>query len=99
MGKCIVLKQNSPEIRKNIEDAGISVCYCAGFNNDLWLDYHVDLGAYFDVHGLGYGDETMQAEEHIALFLHETKPEDIIWCADVKEFIKTIKEYKDGKAE
>lgn len=99
MGKCVVLKQNSPEIRKRIEDAGINLCPCASFDDNSWLDYHVGLGAYFDVHGLGYDSEEMSAEEYIALFLHETKPEDIIWCADVNEFIKTIKEYKDGKTE
>lgn len=94
MGICIVLKQNSPEIRKRIEDAGISVCHCAGFNNDSWLVYHVDLGAWFDVHGSGYGDEIMSAEEERALFLHETKHEDIVWCNDVDEFIKAILQHK-----
>lgn len=97
MGKCVVLKQNSPETRKRIEDAGISLCPCAAFNEDSWLDYHVDLGAFFDVHGLGYGDETMSAEEHIALFLHETPEEDIIWCKDVEEFIELIRKYKFEK--
>lgn len=94
MGKCVVLKQNSPEIRKKIEDAGISLCVCASFDENSWLDYHVGLGAYFDVHGLGYDSEEMSAEEHKSLFLYETKPEDIVWCNNVDEFIKAILQHK-----
>lgn len=97
MGKVLVLKQNSPEIRGCIENAGITVCPCAAFNEDSWLDYHVGLTVYFDVHGLGYNSEEMSSEEHIALFLHETPEEDIIWCKDVEEFIELIKKYKYKK--
>lgn len=94
MGRCVVLKQNSLEIRKKIEDAGISLCPCASFDENSWLDYHVGLGAYFDVHGLGYDSEEMSAEEYKSLFLYETKPEDIVWCDNVDEFIDTILQYK-----
>jgi hypothetical protein len=96
MGKCVVLKQNSPEIRKRIEDAGISLCPCASFDDNSWLDYHVGLGAYFDVHGLGYDSEEMSAEEYKSLFLYETKPEDIVWCNNVDEFIRLIKELEES---
>jgi hypothetical protein len=89
MSKAIILKQNSPEIRQRIKDAGISVCPCAGFDGSKWLDYHVGLDVYFDVHGLGYSDETMSGEEHLAMFLHETKY--IIECRSVEEFIQEIK--------
>ena len=75
MGKCIVLKQNSPEIRKRIEYAGISLCPCASFDDNSWLDHYIGLGAYFDVHGLGYDSEEMSSEECKSLFLHENKPE------------------------
>lgn len=94
MGKCVVLKQNSPEIRKRIEDAGISLCPCASFDDNSWLDYHIGLGAYFDVHGLGYYSEEMSAEECRSLFLHETKPENIVWCNNVDEFIDTILQFR-----
>ena len=92
MSKAIILKQNSPEIRQRIKDAGISVCPCAGFDGSKWLDYHVGLDVYFDVHGLGYSDETMSGEEHLATFLHETKY--IIECRSVEEFIQEIKNSK-----
>ena len=94
MGRCVVLKQNSLEIRKKIEDAGISLCPCASFNDNSWLDYHVCLNAYFDVHGLGYDSEEMSAEEYKSLFLYETKPEDIVWCNNVDEFIDTILQFR-----
>ena len=89
MSKAIILKQNSPEIRQRIKDAGISVCLCAGFNGSIWLVYHVGLNAYFDVHGVGYSDETMSGKEHIDIFLKETKY--IIECRSVEEFIQEIK--------
>ena len=96
MSSCaILLKQNSPEIRQAIRDAGISVCICAGFVDACWLDYHVGLGAHFDVHGLGYGDETMSGEEAIAMFLYET--DEIVECESVEDFITKIKESKYGK--
>lgn len=90
MSKVIVLKQNSPEIRQKIKDAGISVCICAEFVDACWLDYHVGLGATYDVHGLGYDGGEMTGEEQIALFLHET--ETIIECSSVEEFITKIKD-------
>lgn len=97
MGKTLVLKQNSYEIRGCIENSGITVCPCAAFNEDSWLDYHIGLDAYFDVHGLGYDSEEMSAEEQIALFLHDTPEEDIIWCKDVEQFIDLIRKCKTKK--
>ena len=94
MGKCVVLKQNSSKIRKRIKNAGISLCPCASFDDNSWLDCHLGLGAYFDVHGLGYDSEEMSAEEYKSLFLYETKPEDIVWCSNVDEFINTILQHK-----
>ena len=89
MSKALVLKQNSPKIRQKIQDAGISVCICAGFKGSKWLDYHIGLDAPFEVHGIGYDSEDMPGEDSIALFLHETE---VIECKDVEEFIQKIKE-------
>jgi hypothetical protein len=93
--KTFILKNNSEEIRKKITDAGISVCFCASFVDADWLDYSTAVGN--GVHGNGYPCEGMTKEETRALFLHEVK--NPIWCNDVEEFIKLIKEFEDGKIE
>ena len=94
INKCFILKENSEEIRKKITDAGIYVCPCANFVDADWLDYHTSVAN--GVHGNGYPYEGMTREETRALFLHEVK--NPIWCKDVDEFIKLIKEFEDGKA-
>lgn len=95
INKCFILKENSEEIRKKITDAGIYVCPCANFVDADWLDYHTSVAN--GVHGNGYPYEGMTREETRALFLHEVK--NPIWCKDVDEFIKLIKEFEDGKVE
>jgi hypothetical protein len=91
--KCFILKENSEEIRKKITDAGIYVCHCANFFDADWLDYHTSVAN--GVHGNGYPYEGMTKEETRAMFLHEVK--NPIWCKDVEEFIRLIKEFEDGK--
>ena len=93
--KTFILKNNSEEIRKKITDAGISVCFCASFVDADWLEYSTAVGN--GVHGNGYPYEGMTKEETRALFLHEVK--NPVWCKDVEEFIKLIKEFEDGKIE
>jgi hypothetical protein len=92
MGNVLVLKQNSPEIRGCIENAGITVCACASFEGARWLNFHPYLEMYREVHGIGYGDETMDGDTDIAMFLHDHP--DAYYCKDVDEFINKIKEYK-----
>lgn len=54
----VFIKQNSPEIRKKLEDAGYSVCVCAEWADSIWLDYHPDSkDLYRDIHGVGATDE------------------------------------------
>ena len=91
--KTFILKENSEDIRKRISDAGISVCYCASFVDANWLDYStiVDNG----VHGNGYPFEGMTKEETRALFLHEVQ--NPVFCNDVDEFIRLIKEFEATK--
>lgn len=91
--KCFILKENSEEIRKKITDAGIRVCTCASFVDADWLDYHTLVAN--GVHGNGYPYEGMTKEETRAMFLHEVK--NPIWCKDVEEFIRIIKEFEATK--
>ena len=86
----LVLKENTWEIRKKINDAGIRLCGCTEFDNAVWLDYS---GLTHMVHGLGYADEEYQsAEQILARFQAENK--DVVYCNDVDEFIEKIKECK-----
>ena len=91
--KCFILKDNSEEIRKKILDAGIDVCLCAEFTDADWLEYHTSIAN--SVHGNGYPYEGMTKEETRALFLHEVQ--NPVYCKDVEEFIRLIKEFEDGK--
>ena len=91
--KCFILKDNSEEIRKKILDAGIGVCLCAKFTDADWLEYHTSIAN--DVHGNGYPYEGMTKEETRALFLHEVQNH--VYCKDVEEFIRLIKEFEDRK--
>lgn len=91
--KTFILKENSEAIRKKITDAGINVCRCASFVDADWLDYSTVVAN--GVHGNGYPFEGMTKEETRAMFLYEVQ--NPIWCKDVDEFIKLIKEFEDGK--
>ena len=89
--KCFVLRKNNKAIRKKIENAGIHVCVCASFKNACWLDYHTMVAN--SVHGVGYygGDSgTNSQEEELARFVAEAK--NLIYCANVDEFISLIKD-------
>ena len=73
MSKVIVLKQNSPEIRLKIKDAGISVCICCEFLKSVWLDCYPEGKCTFDVHGIGYSDEDWTVEHELAFVEHDWK--------------------------
>ena len=90
----IILQNNSPEIRKKIEDAGIKCCICCSFKDAGWLDYNP--GITKQVHGVGYYDGELDfiksKQQAYAFFLSEC--EDPLFCKDVDEFIETIKRYE-----
>lgn len=85
-----ILKENSPEIRKKIEEAGIRVCVCASFVGSCWLEYATDVAN--GVHGVGYPDEDRTSEDAMAEFLYFL--DDGYYCHDVEEFIDKIKKSK-----
>lgn len=91
MSKVILLKQNSPDIRKKIREAGIHVCVCAEFVDSEWLDFYPSVGS---VHGKGYPFEGMTKEETRSFTEYEWKQHNIevVDCNDVDEFIQKIKE-------
>ena len=88
MQQTFILKDNSEEIRRKIQDAGIDVCPCAAYPESDWLEYSTFVAN--GVHGEGYPFEWMTKEETRALFLKEV--ENPVWCKDTEEFIRLIKE-------
>ena len=96
MSKVIVLKQNSPEIRQKIKNAGISVCICAEFKKSVWLNCYPDGKTTFDVHGIGYSDDDWPIEKALACAEYEWKQYnvEVVECESVEEFIQKIKKSK-----
>lgn len=52
----VFIKDNSPEIRRKLREAGFTVCICSEFEDSIWLDYHPEDEMPFDIHGVGYAD-------------------------------------------
>ena len=90
----VFIKQNSPEIRKKLEDAGYSLCQCASFVDSIWLDYHPDCkDMYKDIHGVGYTDEVegllyLTPQERIDTWL-----ESLDYFDSDREFFDTVEEF------
>lgn len=95
MSRCILLRRNSPGIRRRIEKSGISVCMCAGFDGSVWLDYYPE-NDECSVHGIGYPCECGSTDGELSFFEYELKMSgtEVIDCVDVDEFIEKIKEYR-----
>lgn len=93
-----LLKQNSKEIRDEIEANGIDVCLCASFVGSIWLDYYPSVG---DVHGLGCPYEGMTEKETLRFIEYDWKDHgtEVVECKDVHEFIKKILESKNGNTQ
>ena len=83
----LVLKQNTPEIREKIKQAGIEVCECAEFKDSVWLSY---TGATPNkIHGVGYHDEyTKSTHQELERFKSDNPY--AVYCEDVDSFINGI---------
>ena len=89
----VFIKQNSPEVRKKLEDAGYSICHCASFIDSIWLDYHPDSKLCRDIHGVGYTDEVegmldKTPEERIEAWLSVDN-----YFDSEREFYDTVEEF------
>lgn len=51
MSEHCLIKKNTPELRKKLEDAGLSVCICTTFEDADWLSCWGSHMSY-DVHGV-----------------------------------------------
>ena len=93
--KCF-LRTNSPEIRKQITNAGITVCICASFPQSEWLTYS-EANPVYHVHGVYPADDDEPEKFYFGdksnfkeIFLEGAK--DYLDCGeDVELFIKTVK--------
>lgn len=93
----VFIKQNSPETREKLKNAGYSICVCASFFNSIWLDYHPDssdCSDFFDeIHGIGYTDECeglwdLTPEERIKAWLSQDG-----YFDKEREFFDTVDEF------
>lgn len=98
MNKVFVLKDNSPEIREEIRKSGIDVCFCASFDEAIWLDYNTLVGS---VHGIGYHYEGMTWEETINMIRHEWEKHntEVVVCWTHEDFIEEILKSKNGSTQ
>lgn len=55
MSEHCLIKKNTPELRKKLEDAGLSVCICTTFEDADWLSCWGSHMSY-DIHGV-YPDD------------------------------------------
>lgn len=94
--KCF-LRANSPEIRKKLEENGVSVCICCTFPTAEWISYCA--ATINRVHGVYPGDDEDEwgteglfgnGSNFKDVFLADHK--DYVDCGeDVELFIETIK--------
>lgn len=93
--RVVFIKENSPEVRKKLEDVGYSVCICASFEDSIWLNYYPNGKFPYDIHGTGFTDETdskkvqaMSPIERIQYWLNEEG-----FYSPDREFFDTVKEF------
>lgn len=91
MSEHCLIKKNTPELRKKLEDAGLSVCICTTFEDADWLSCWGSHMSY-DVHGV-YPDDVddLSKEAYLEMYLKETNP---IICESDDEFINMCKQIK-----
>lgn len=94
MSKIVFIKENSPEIREKLKDAGFSVCICASFEDSIWLDYSPEGNFQFDIHGIGYDSEDEWGLKHL---LPKERIEEWLKMEGVitkdREFFNTVDEF------
>lgn len=93
MSKIVFIKDNSPEIRKKLKEAGYSVCICASFEDSIWLDCHPEDKYPFDIHGTGYTDPGDWDEKYTPLERIKMRLEAEDWYSDEREFYDTVEEF------
>ena len=92
MSKVVFIRQNSPEVREKLREAGFNLCICTEFSDSVWLDYHPDgEKLQYDIHGLGYTDDSLkelQPLERIKRWLTWDG-----WFCEEREFFDTVEEF------
>lgn len=93
MSKVVFIKQNSPEIREKLKQAGFTVCAYANFADSVWLDYHPDDKFFRDIHGEGYADEGDWDEKYPPLERIKMRLKEDDYYSDEREFFETVEEF------
>ena len=93
MSKVVFITNNSPEIRKKLEEAGFSICICAKFEDSVWLDYYPESNHTFDIHGTGYTDKGDWDEKYSPLERIKIRLEIKDYYSEEREFFDTVDEF------
>ena len=69
------IRKNTKVLREKLKAVGCYICCCATWTDSWWLDVNYN-GGKVNVHGIGFYDETCDAqsvEEEIKHFLYENE--------------------------
>ena len=90
MSKVVFIKQNSPEIRRKLEDAGYSICLCAEFEDAVWLCLYPneDIPFPFDIHGVGPTNDCLEGLPPIERIQKWLEQDD--WFPKDREFYDNV---------
>ena len=92
MSKIVFIKQNSPEIRTRLREAGFSLCPCTEFTDSVWLDYHPDnKELYKIIHGVGCTDDCLRELPPLERIKEWLKWDG--WFSTDREFFDTVDDF------
>ena len=96
MSKVVFIKQNSPEVRQKLKDAGFSLCVYTRFKDAIWLTYLPNSDLPFDIHEEGFAnDDDLNLKPIDRIKLRATKegyyPKEREFFCTVEEFLKKYK--------
>ena len=89
----VFIKENSPEIREKLKQAGFSLCICTSFKDSIWLTYHPDRDFPYDIHGEGYTDKDNWDEKYSPLERIQKRLIEGNYYSKEREFYNTVEEF------
>lgn len=93
MSKIVFIKENSPEARRKLEQAGFTICICAKFKDSIWLTYHPEGVFYRDIHGEGYADKGDWDEKYSPLERIQMRLKEDDYYSNEREFFETVEQF------
>ena len=87
----VFIKENSPETRNKLKDAGFSICKCAEFKDSVWLHYNPNV--LYNIHGEGYCDPGDWDEKYSPLERIQLRLKEEDYYSEEREFYDTVDEF------